>query len=61
MLRLGAVAIANVGAGHGCRGRQRWSYQEKEMTHLMSVDTLVRETNRLHHRGELGMLVVTEG
>ena len=58
-----ADAIANVGAGHGCRGHQRWSYQEKEMTHLTSVDALVRETNRLHRRGELGMLVVmaTEG
>ena len=45
-------------AGRGC-GHQRWSCQEKERkNYLMSIDTLDRETDRLHRREELGVLVV---
>ena len=32
--------------------------KKKERTHLMNIDTLDRETNRLHCREELGVLVV---
>ena len=53
-----AVATVNAGAGRGCRGHQRWSCQEKEITHLTSVDAVDWETDRLHRRGELGVLVV---
>lgn len=57
MLGVGAVVTVSVGAGHGC-GHQRWSCQEKERTHMMSIDTLDQETDRLRRREELGVLVV---
>ena len=69
MLKLGAVATTNAGAVDWSRPSVLWlgvaavinvgvAKKKKERTHLMSIDTLDRETDRLHRREELGVLVV---